>query len=438
LQHSETPPGPAGRRPDRVAPWWLYRCREDLIAEEDECRRAGTPQPSWAQSLLERIDHYSLVHASERIVADAVRLAGAISEAPPPIRLSRLAEWLHVSLRFFAEEESNRFRPSAEGPNAVRPRWIRGTIAPDGSNKWVLHAGTRSSTYTRETVAHELGHALLFHGENGIDLRSWRAATWTSAEETLVNYMARVMLAPAELVPEPESVGENLAEYIVAHIAATFQMPHRMAATRALDLREHVSPRLRAVVMWRQYHPFSAPFMDACFRSSLEARTRFRIAAHELRSAFPHASFDRALALWTEVLRARVDQDPWATLRLDPAEVAVTQRLAGSLALEPDPELEERLERLTQPHSRVFFRPEWLVWRGRPARSYVPEHRGSARAGSLVARLAGTSATAADISKELVQIGNLEGLFRVHAYAHGDPSEGARYVLTALEDTDAE
>lgn len=430
----EAPSERAGKSPARTASWWLYRCREDLIAVEDEWRRTG-PVPAWAGNMMYRTGHNALVPASECLVSGAIRDSGALSrDRPPPIRLSRIAEWLHVSIRFFAEEDASRFRPRAQGSDVHKARWIRGTIAPEGARGWVLHAGTRNSAYTRETVAHELGHALLFHSDTGIDLRSWGTSTWSVIEEGLVNYMGRAMLAPAELVREFTGVGENLAEYIVAHIASTFQMPHRMAAIRALDLRDRIAPNLRAVVMWRQYHPFSSPLMDACFRANQDVRRRFREAAHELRRAFPSAAFDQGLALWAEILRARTDEDPWLALRLNADEVRIARRVAASLPCVGDPEMEQRIRRLTEPDSRVFFRPEWIAWRGRPDRSYVPERRGSARDSSLVAALASTRTTSAEIRDETVQIGDLKGVFRVHAYAHGDPAEGTRFVLTALEE----
>jgi hypothetical protein len=285
-------------------------------------------------------------------------------------------------------------------------------------------------------VAHELGHALLFRSDTGIDLRSWRASTWSIIEEALVNYMARAMLAPAGLIADLSTVSGNLAEYIIAEIASRFHVPHRIAAIRALDLRERIAPRLRAVVMWRQYHPFSSSLIAACFPANSEARLRFGEAAHELRRVLPNVSFERGVALWAEILHARTDEDPWLALRLDAHEVRIAQRLAANLSFASDAETERRIRRLAEPRSRVFYRPEWVVWRGRPERSYVPEHRGSARGGSLVATLASAAGMTTQIRDEIVEIGALKGNFRVHGYAHGDPVDGTRFILTALEETE--
>lgn len=420
------------------ARWRLHRCREDLVAEEEVGCRNGATLPPWARALLGRSGgHGSLVEAAETAVAEAIDRAEAICrDAPPPVRLTRVAERLGVTLQFVVEEGVPRFRPSPDGPGAMRPRWARGAIAPDGTDRWILQAGSRSSSYTRQIVAHELGHALLFHGDDGIDLRAWRATSWSDAEETLVNYIARVMLAPADLVPAPDALDENISAYVVGRIASLFRIPHRVAAVRALDLSDQIAPRTRAFVMWRQYHPFSDSLIERCFRPYPAVSKQLRAVASHLRSELLGSEFNRSLALWTEILHAGQERDPWAILRLEPAEAELARRVSGTVSMPNDPDFWERVRRFTEPTSRLFFRPEWVVWRGRPAKSFVPERRGGVREGSLVAGLAGDLGTVAAIREERVEIGDLVGDFRVHAYAHGEAREGSRFVLTALEEVD--
>lgn len=209
--------------------------------------------------------------------------------------------------------------------------------------------------------------------EAGIDLRSWRSASWSYTEEALVNFIARAVLAPSQLVRSPESRDENLSSYVVAHIASTFHIPHRVAAIRVLDLE--AVEGIRAFVMWRQYHPFSDSLIDRCFRSFSDLRSNLRDAARLLRSELGAIPFARARAVWEQVFRRRADGNAPAVLGMSPRDADLAHQIRHAISLSTDSRLQGQIDLFLDPGSPLFFRPEWVVWRGRPARAFVPERR---------------------------------------------------------------
>jgi hypothetical protein len=413
--------------------WLLHRCRDDLVALES----AGTPRSGWTQAFLTRTGAHTLVEAAELRAAEVLESSNAITrDSPPPVRLTRIAQLLGVRLEFVVEKDNSprEHIPGTESPDF--PRSLRGQIAPDGRGGWILRAGSRRSTVTRQTVAHELGHVLLFQRDNGIDLRVWEKAQWSALEETLVNYIARLLLAPPVLIP-PTSNTENWASYVVNGLATPFDIPHRIAAVRCLDETKIGSPSLRAFVMWRQYHPFNDLHIQSCFRDWPRVAGELREVGRRLRDEFPYCSFARALLIWQRLLGSSSWLSSLPDLQFSVREQRLLELLSEQVVVRDGGKLGECIDRFTDPHSRLSFRPHWVVWKGRPAGTFVPLNRGKPRQDSIVAELAEQPATIGLIKRESVQLGDLSGHFRVHGFAHGDAASGTRFVLTALEDSDA-
>lgn len=411
--------------------WKLHRCREDLLtaAADPEFLRH-----SWVRRLVSDDQDPNVVAAAEAVARNVLECAKAVfAESPPPVHLTKIAEYLGVSLRFVAEEQGGRYEPQIARSDAG---WARGVLGPNTSQRWILHAGTRKSTFTRQTVAHELGHVLLFQRENQIDFEAWQAATWSDAEESIVNYLARLLLAPTDLIQAagPEA---NLAVHVVQAIANRFHIPHRVAAVRCLDDPAFGGEQLRAVVMWRQYHPLSRAYIRTCFRRWPQVTKQLLATVEALSSFTDLTKFEKALGALREILDPLEDERELSSLRFGSDERSALKWAREKLSLPRDDALSSRISLSLDPTCHLMFRPEWVVWRGRPSRSFVPLHRGHLRQGSIAARLASSGVRVDTIAHERVEIGDLKGFFRVHAFGHGDPHEGSRFIIGALEDVPA-
>jgi len=425
----ERNPSPTPVVGKKLADWALAPCRDDLGAEISTLVDQ-TREPKWMRRAIERTGASSLVAAADQLVAEALHASNAVDPNPPPVRLSRICSWLGVQLRFVREEELRRYRPTPRGPEARVTRWAAGSLSAVGRMQWLLVAGSRSDSYTRQSVAHELGHALIFRSEAGIDLSAWRTAGWSKAEEQIVNYMARSLLIPSPLLEVPSS-GRNLAEWVV-EVAGRYATPHRLSAVRLLDLEVPGPARPRAVVLWRQYHPFSDYFVERVFGRDTRLCKWMRQMARKLRELFRDATVPRAVAIWGNVLEIHPPEHLGLRLELgDEAAVHahLPERRQFAGAIEP-----ERAERFLNPLAHFHYRPEWVVWRGRPSDSYVPLRRGASRRGSLVADLAARGKTEGLERLERVDLGDLTGSFLVHGFAHGDALEGSRFVLSVLSE----
>ncbi len=410
------------------AHWAVHRCREDILRLESSDAKAEVTGLGWARALLTRTGEASLVRAAELCAIEALTGSDAVNpQSSPPVQLTRVAKLLNVRLQFsraLPRVSWNSARPGREAKSQV------GTVAPDSNGGWVIRAGPKKLTMTRQTVAHELGHVLLFQMNSGVDARVWENAHWTTFEEILANYIARLLLVPPSLVPTPE-LGENLALFIVDKLGERFRIPHSVASGRFLDTAFSSANGIRAVVMWRQYHPFADMHLQSTFAKWPLAARAFREVAELFRGHWPALSFGEALAVWrqlSEVVAGRPD------LAVDPIFIQAHSMLSG---IASDSDLTTDMARLGYHQSTSaseFFRPDWVLWRGRPPKSFVPIRRGKARSNSLVSELACQSGSIKKESVEDVSIGSLTGKFRVHGFAHGDAEKGSRYVLTVLQE----
>ncbi len=421
----ESRSGKAGER----AAWRTSLCREDLQRLLHETSGADSVL-RWARPFMRRSGNLPLLSAADSSISDVLAQSGAADDAgSPPVRLTRIARHLGVRLYFPPPADSH----VAREQSTPDPRGYFGTIVPDGDRGWVLHVRTRIERFARETVAHEMSHAILFRRAERNDLLAWRSADWSETEESLVNYMARSLLAPANLVDLTTGDSRSLSSFVVKRIAHRFRVPYRVAAARWLDIGDRFERPVRAFILWRQYHPFDERRVVACFSHYADATRQLRRVSRILNGALGHYSFVDALGLWRRILHPDWPHPAaWATT--SPREEELVREMSPfcvQLVRDVDP---TRVEAFVDSSSRFFFRPEWVLWRGRPLDSFVPERRGAARAGSLVEASAAAGESAHSSAVENVNIGDLRGEYFVDAFGHGSAEKGLRFVLCAYCD----
>jgi hypothetical protein len=320
----------------------------------------------------------------------------------PPIDATRLAELIAADVRLI--------------PDSRRAKtWTQGRLSISSRGKWIITCGTRSEVFARATIAHEVGHAILYTKNGQVDRGLWESTAWSPFEESIAEYAGRALLIPASLQKVPH--GENLAKLIATTIAPRWLVPFRLAAARLLDLP--LSPEPSAVILWRQYHPFDREFIASMIRRVYRrAITKHEAGqANALKDKLP---FPVARDLWlTVAASARVP------LPLDAASLLPdAEGLIGPIA-------NETKDLVADVAWSGWFRPEWLLWRGRPPGTYIPVKRGKMGESTSAQRLA---AGQHELSRfrEHFSIGDFSGSFLVDGFAHGDANQGVRYVVQVL------
>ncbi len=395
------------------ATWLLERCRSDLQRDQ-----AHLPEGhNWAATLLRQTCTSNVLDALERRTRDILeRSEAVVVGGEPPVRLGRLARELGVVLKV---ADSRVATPS-----------FRGSVAPNSLGGWIVHYSARRGPADRETVAHEFGHILLYPADTVGGRDGWCRSRWSVDEEAIANYAARLILVPSNAMPTLAK-NENIAAFVATRVAKEFRVPLRLAALRLLDLTSSEGPR--AAVFWRQYAPFEPAFLKSVARRDPQMLTRLLEIGRMCREQWPTISYQRATVVWRLILDAPIGGSPTAELQREAGLDRFKEKAERSLDGISKARRSALMSRITAP-SPFCYRPEWVVWRGRPQSSFVPLRRGSAKAGSLVAGVLSRRAFSAAQGREAVTLGDLRGSFDVHACAFGDNEKGTRCALVTLGD----
>jgi Zn-dependent peptidase ImmA (M78 family) len=420
---------------DPKGPASVIASRDELLAWERANWTEPNGLPQWAKKLQNDFKTHSVIEAIEERVSSILAEAKGFDLAQrPPVRLGKVASYLNA--RVFLSHRLKSGITRQETQHGLTPRSPTAAVSFDTNGNALISVEDRGKEANRREVAHELGHVLLFKDGDSLDLSSWRRATWSSFEEAVCTYSARLILLPDSLVLHGLGQAENLSGFVVQAVASPNRVTLPMAALRCLDLAKRGRPRLRAFVYWKQYHPLDRRFVHAAARqSSDEARSYLMTVAARLRDTREVPSFEAAIAGWSRALQVNTnDVNPTqGTFRaftqapFDETPASSERTPAG---------MRDAITRITNPSSHAYLRPEWVVWRDRPTGTFVPLRRGHCRAGSITSLAAASQTTDSLTASERVELGDLRGNFQVHAFASGDTRTGTRYVLAALEDAE--
>jgi hypothetical protein len=384
----------------------------------------------WSRRLLERTKTADLVEAIEQIASSLLEASAAIQvDACPSVRLTRLAEKLRARVEVVHERK---YLDTWSARSSPPPTWTRGRIRPADPQSWTITVTDAHRAYTRQSIAHELAHATLYTSESGIDQVLWRRTRWSLEEEATCAYMGRLLLAPTLHLLTMFSKGTNVAQTVVERIAPDFVISLRLACLRLLDVEQLTGSRVTAIIYWRQYHPLDDQYIVAASRN-LACSHRLRAVATELRRYFRSTSHIEAEQIWTWILGGDSQRDePAPQLGLPERGSKALESARRQLALLDRTEVELFREQSGSSNRSSRFRPEWALWPARPKGSFLPIRRGTARAGSAVARAAAATGACTSIETDDLMVGDLQGEYQSHIYAGGNSIRGTRYVLQVL------
>jgi hypothetical protein len=402
--------------------WAFHMARSDLQRRLERAVEAREPLSSPIRRLVES---ENFLTSPEGLVNRILAQSDAIATTRPYVRLTRIAKTLNVRIRFERMLVSGldgllRF-------NSTEQRLPRAILSREGDAGWLISVRDSDQRLARESVAHELGHILLYRREYGIDTVSWRNTEWSEAEEAVCNYLARMLLMPQALVSSTLANYSNVSAAILFGIAGKLNVPLPQATLRWLDINRP-PPGGTVVLLWRQYHPFSK-YLLLSVSKGLQNPPDF---VRRLRAILSHIGermrFPDAIRFWRSV----------AGEETVPSQLTLRDNESVSFAIDAAKRLfalrgigNDTVAALCDPQSPKYYRPEWLLSSGLPADTFIPLGRGSARHDSVAGMLA------AEDSNELVQeepinIGSLRGKGIVHGVAHGAAAEGRRFVLTVV------
>lgn len=401
--------------------------RSEIVGLCTEQLGNGRPLPRWAANVLGESNGRDLVSSLESLADRIVRDSGALSAAPPAVRLIALAEYLGATIELTQHEAEPVYTPQLR--NCVARA---GSLACAADQHWVIRAGTRDVATARETVAHELAHALLYRRRGNVDVDAWLHSSWSEFEEAVCDYLARVLLIPTTTLPAP-CRQVNAAELIASKLVGQYAVTFRFAALSWLDELTRRGDRVVAALFWRQYHPLDDKYLSRVLEGGGSLATAIRGFCAHLRAAYPGISYADArsvlCSLFDESLRLDAlcaPDDMCQQLRSEYNTItAMVRTMHDSLPVSAAPCLKGK-------SCECGLRPEWVIWPNRGRDDFVPMRRGTFRSGSMAERLACQGGTVAEIGQEQVHIGDLMGDFCVHGFAHGKASQGSRFVLQLL------
>lgn len=395
-------------------------------------RHESPPWPAWATALTARHPGQPLLDVVENLVSAALNESHALSpHERPHVRLMRLAELLGAEIILLAEQKDRTYDMTLQSPSTKQAGWQRGVLERTTNERWRILAGSRSSPFTRISVAHELAHALLYRHGSQVQLDVWEASPWSALEEAVCNYVARSLLAPIELMRLP-SRDMNVAEHVFRNIAGPFMLPLEVASRRVIDVMHRLGSHLNAALLWKQYHPLDPAFLKAALSSYPEALKHLQYVMKKIRGTMPGLTFHGARSLWAALLHEWNGQEDLLS-GLNQSDIEEQEKVVSWA------QRELAYVRMSARHRGIidrllkvgpwWFRPEWVVWGLRPHKGFIPLKMGTARTESLAARMACEGHDAIQSTIEDVRIGSLAGTFHIDGFAHGDSSEGKRIIL---------
>jgi len=360
---------------------------------------------------LETKQRDSFLPNVESLASNLLLESGAISTSQVnPVSLRKLASFLGCDLHL----TKSRFQSLGQ---------FRASVTLDSCNRWHINAGDPTLERTREAVAHELGHILLYSPSGKPERHLWKERQWTLLEEWLASYLARFLLMPNRLLIEPPP-DANIAEYIVLELQRRFKTGQETAGFRWLDLKWDDAYKTIAVSIWRQYHPFSPRFLtNVAWRESETESNAKKLSKLVKRTEQELTMLERRTS-WNEAAVS------WKLLFEDcEALQSAALRSIGEAFLSSDRVTRDKLkQRLAIDLVGGSFYPQAIIYRIPPPQgSYTPVRRGALRIGSQAHKLATGSPPL--INDERLNIGYLRGYFLCHGFAHGVAETGNRFII---------
>lgn len=381
----------------------------------------------WLRRLVAESGGDSLLRHLEDCATRVLNEAGAESHAQrPPISVKKLAASLGAHVEVASGESTNGFP--------------RGMLERAGPLAWRVVVTKPTYSAYRFTIAHELGHTLLYRHRGTFDSRAWQASTASTLEEALANYLGRFLLAPDHLVVPRIREHECAAEFVCRVLMDEFGLPLRQAIVRWLDLSDRLAICPVGGLIWEQYHAFDPARTTGVMAAvGLGERFEFSKLLDQVRSVCgtDKTTKEDAELFWQDALAAfQGGLSPLLDASLPPALEALRKYLRSLIDGQHHRSIELAIEELcgTAPHLAV--RPEWYALLAREAGDFVPCKRGHARPASLVASVARGSADVSSTREEDVALGTLVGRFRVHVAARGNWSLGTRRIVQLLVRTE--
>lgn len=303
-----------------------------------------------------------------------------------------------------------------------------GLLQPQENGSWRMLIEDGPPHSTRFSIAHEVGHILLYQSGTGVDRAAWDWSRPTEMEEAVCNYIARALLVPSHLIIAPREV--NASEWIVKSIARQFRVPVFAAVLRGLELKEQIAHDYVAAICWRQRPPFDAGFVRGCLREHPDLQKDLLLAAHDLRVLCRKWSMAEQWEIWSEIIGS-------AEFLLRPPHEPrlrqVVDRTKARIASCRSAPVKSAVAALADPFGARSFAPVWAVWSEAPEDRFIPFGHGGARPDSVVGRVGEQRGDVGETAEEDVSIGSLQGRFRVHTYSTGCAAAGERYVLAVYE-----
>lgn len=411
----------AGRATDVSRPQLLAMTHSDVLGEPD------TLQP-WLRLLLtESAGRQPITCLEERAASIVVAANAVIPAQSPRISVRRLASALGAQVEV------------ASGTAATT--YPEGSLERAGPLMWRVVVTKPTYSAYRFTIAHELGHALLYRHGGEFDARAWQASTASYLEEAVASYLGRLLLAPDHLVMPRVDEHECAAEFVYRVLVDEFGLPLRQAVVRWLDISDRLEIPAVGGLIWEQYHAFdearTAPVVDSV---ALSMRSDFTTLLERVRRECGTDKSTRASAelIWHDALMTATGRG--GTLlesSLPPALEELRTKLRLLMKDDAESGLRHAVEQLCEAAPHLAMRPEWHVLRERQSQDFVPCKRGHARSGSLVASVALGSASNSATGDENLAIGTLVGHYRVHVSARGDWSRGERRIIQLLTQTES-
>lgn len=391
---------------------------------EIELRQENTV-PRWAANVTEEADATDFVSSLENLAERVVREAKALSTEPPLVRLTAVAHYLGAEIEFTDSEADPAYSPSLRH-NAQ----LGGSLTWTTNRRWLIRAGMRNIPKSREVVAHELAHAILYRRRNKVDISAWLESGWSQFEEVVCDYLARALLVPTGTLP---LVAEtcNASEFVASNLVGRYGVTYRLGTLSWIDeLRRRGEP-IVAALFWRQYHPLHDRYIALVLPDDDELAIQIREFCAAIRSACPEISYSEARSLLRALLDDRYSLLAFRAKGLSNELSSQYHTLREKVRTEGQSLGPALRNRLTGASYEFGLRPEWVVWPNQ-GKAFVPLWRGSFRSGSMAQRIACQEGTVCDRAQEQIDIGDLHGMFVVHGFAHGNADQGKRFILQML------
>ncbi|MGD9689704.1 MAG: ImmA/IrrE family metallo-endopeptidase [Phycisphaerales bacterium] len=377
----------------------------------------------WMRVLLEESAGTPALVYLEQRASDVVTRAGAeIPSQRPCISVKRLAHFLGAHVEVASGESTATFP--------------EGTLERAGPLAWRVVVTKPTYSAYRFTIAHELGHTLLYRHGGEFDARAWQSSTASPLEEAIANYLGRFLLAPDHLIVPRIREYECAADFVYRVLMDEFGLPLRQAIVRWLDVSDRLNVPAVGGLIWEQYHAFD-PARTAPVVASVGLGRRAEFAALLERVRHECGTDDKtkgsAELIWRDARAAATSgAGPLLESSLPPILEELRANLRSLMRDDHQDALRLAIEHLCGAAPHLALRPEWHALRDRCSRDFVPCKRGHARPGSLVASIAVGSTDNSNVGEEDLAVGTLVGRFRVHVAARGSWTEGTRRIVQLL------